>query len=75
MTERSKNIGLGMAAALVAAFAYSLLICVLIAAMEAVPVKLAAYFVLLALWFVLPTGALFGAYLPRLLAPLSRTRG
>lgn len=75
MPERTRSIVIGVVVALIAAFAYSLVVCVLMANLEAVPIKLAAYFVLLALWFVLPLGALLGAYLPRSLARLSRGAG
>ena len=66
---RLRNAALGMVVAVIASFGYSVFVGVLMGFRVH---ALDAYWVRITLWFVLPTGAVLGAYLPQSVAALSR---
>jgi hypothetical protein len=61
-----------MVVAVIASFGYSALVLVGMIGIRVQLLAGAAYFVLITLWFVLPMGALLGAYLPQSMAALNR---
>ena len=66
---RIRNAALGMVVAVIASFGYSVLVLFLMGfRVHALDV----YWVGITLWFVLPSGAVFGAYLPQSMAALNR---
>jgi hypothetical protein len=69
---RVRNATLGMVVAVIASCGYSALVLIGMIGIRVQLLAGAAYFVLITLWFVLPTGALLGAYLPQSMAALNR---
>src|SRR5260370_41794376 len=66
---RIRNAALGMVVAVIASFGYSVLVLFLMVfRVHALDV----YWVGITLWFALPSGAVFGAYLPQSMAALNR---
>lgn len=66
------NAALGMVVAVIASYGYSALVWVTLAGFRVQVLAATHYWVLITLWFVLPTGAVLGAYLPPAMAALNR---
>jgi hypothetical protein len=61
-----------MVVAVIASFGYSALVLVGMVGIRVQLLAADAYFVLITLWFVLPTGAVLGVFLPHSMAALNR---
>jgi hypothetical protein len=69
---RVRDAALGMVVAVIASFGYSVVVLVGMVGIRVQILAGASYFVLITLWFVLPTGAVLGALLPHSMATLNR---
>jgi len=70
--SRLRHAALGMVVAVIASFGYSALVWVGMAGIRIPVLASDAYWVRITLWFVLPMGAVLGAYLPQSMAALNR---
>jgi len=69
---RVKNAMFGMVVVVIASFGYSSFVLAWMVGIRVQVLEGDAFFVRITLWFVLPTGAVLGAYLPQAMAALNR---